>query len=119
MIRKKPDALSVLVVEDRPEDFELVAHELRRAGFKSRCERVETEAEYVARLEALPDLILADYSLPEFDALRALRLMQERNLDIPFIVLTGAVNEETVVECMKRGAADYLLKDRLVRLGPA
>ncbi len=75
--------------------------------------------EFRNQLQAAPDIILADYVLPGFDALGALRLLQESGLDIPFIVLTGAVSEETVVECMKRGAADYLIKDRLVRLGPA
>ncbi|MBI4841866.1 MAG: GAF domain-containing protein, partial [candidate division NC10 bacterium] len=65
------------------------------------------------------DIILADYSLPQFDALRALRLLQERGLDIPFIVVTGSIGEEMAVECIKRGAADYLLKDRLARLGLA
>ncbi len=111
--------LFALVVEDREADFELITHELRRAGFKLRCVHVETEAEYLAQLDAGPDIILSDYALPGFDALRALELGQERGLDIPFIVLTGAVSEETVVECMKRGASDYLLKDRLSRLGPA
>jgi PAS domain S-box-containing protein len=114
-----PDGLFALVVEDKQEDFELIAVELRRFGFVSRCVRVETEADYLAHLQTKPDVILSDYSLPGFDALRALKLMQNGGLDIPFIVLTGRVSEETVVECMKRGAADYLLKDRLVRLRPA
>src|SRR5579862_6118720 len=106
-------ALFALVVEDRPEDFDLVAYELRRSGFDYRCIRVETEADYVAQLQAWPDVILSDYSAPGFDALRSLQLMQEEGLDVPFIVLSGTVDEETLVECMKRGAADYLLKDRL------
>jgi len=84
------------VVEDSRKDFELLAAELRRSGFISKCLQVETEAEYVAQLKAKPDVILADYSLPAFDALGALQLMQEAGLDIPFIVLTGAVSEETV-----------------------
>jgi DNA-binding NtrC family response regulator len=70
-------------------------------------------------LEPTLDIILADYSLPQFDALRALHLLQERDLDIPFIVVTGSVSEEAAVECMRQGATDYLLKDRLGRLGPA
>jgi PAS domain S-box-containing protein len=114
-----PSPLFALVLEDRKEDFELVGHELRRAGFGGRCQRVETEKEYVSQLLNRPAIILADYVLPGFCALRALELLQESDLDIPFIVLTGAVSEEVVVECMKRGAADYLLKDRLARLGPA
>ena len=109
----------VLIVEDEQGDFDLVAHELRRAGFSAICERVESEEEYLAKLKEEPDVILADYSLPRFSALRALELLANSAIHIPFIVLTGFVSEETVVECIKLGAADYLLKDRLARLGPA
>src|ERR1700722_12940818 len=98
-------ALFVLIVEDRAADFDLVVHELGRAGFVTRCKCVETEADFLAELQQQPDLILADYSLPEFSALRAMQLMQERDLDIPLIVLSGAVREEALVECMRRGAA--------------
>jgi signal transduction histidine kinase len=111
--------LFVLILEDHPADFDLVVHELRRFGLEARCQRTETEAEYLLQLQAGPDIILADYMVAGFDALRALRLLQESGLVIPFIVLTGAVSEDTVVECMRRGAADYLLKDRIKRLGPA
>ncbi len=115
----EPRALFALILEDQQEDFHLVARELRNAGFSARCQRVETEREYLAKLEERPDIILADYALPGFSALRALELLEQSALDIPFIVLTGFVSEDVVVECIKRGAADYLLKDRLVRLGPA
>jgi CheY-like chemotaxis protein len=111
--------LRVLILEDRPEDAELVLYELRRAGFDPSHQRVETEADYLARLHEDLEVILADYSLPQFDALGALRLLQERGLDIPFIVVTTSLSEEVAVECMKQGAADYLLKDRLARLGLA
>jgi len=111
--------LKVLLLEDSPTDSELTLHELRWAGFKPEWQRVDTEADYLAQLHPDLDLILADYTLPQFDALRALELLRSRNLDIPFIVVTGTVSEEVVVECMKHGAADYLLKDRLVRLGAA
>ncbi|MER3459298.1 MAG: hypothetical protein C4309_12305, partial [Chloroflexota bacterium] len=111
--------LSVLILEDREGDAELMLHELRRAGFKPRWQRVETEQDYLAYLTPTLDVILADYALPQFDALRALHLLQKCGLDIPFIVITGSISEEVVVECMKQGAADYLLKDRLDRLGPA
>ncbi|MEP7352581.1 MAG: ATP-binding protein [Acidobacteriota bacterium] len=114
-----PDSLSVLILENEAADYDLVARELRRSGFVTACQRVETESEYLSALTGKPDIILADYKLNGFDALRALELLQESGLVIPFIVLTGAVSEETVVECMKRGAADYLLKDRILRLGPA
>jgi len=111
--------LFVLILEDNPADFELVAHELIRFGFNARCERVSTEADFTARLQQRPDIILADYSLAGFGDLRALEILHESGLVIPLIVLTGAVSEDKVVECMKSGAADYLLKDRILRLGPA
>jgi PAS domain S-box-containing protein len=114
--------LYVLIVEDRPDDAELLAYELERAGMAVRWQRVDSEAGYLAcllRAEDAPDVILADYSLPQFDALRALHLLQERGLDVPFIVVTATVGEEVVAECMRQGAADYLLKDRLGRLGLA
>lgn len=111
--------LRVLLLEDHPGDAELMLHELCCHGFAPDWVRVETEADLVAQLGLPWDLILADYVLPEFDALRALRLLQKRGLDIPVIVVTGQVGEETAVACMKEGAADYLLKDRLARLGPA
>ena len=114
-----PDPLFSLIVEDKSGDFDLVVHELKRAGLATRCQRVETEAEYRAHLQSEPDFILADYSLPQFNGPRALELLQQSGLDTPLIVLTGTVGEDTVVECMKRGAADYLLKDRLARLVPA
>jgi PAS domain S-box-containing protein len=112
--------LKLLILEDRPEDVELVLYELRRAGFHPRWWHAENEEQYTQYLAANEmDLILADYRLPQFNALRALQMMKERNIDVPFIVVTGTVNEETVVECMHQGAADYLLKDRLARLGQA
>ena len=114
-----PSPLVVLILEDQEADFDMVASELRRAGFTVRCLHAESETEYLARLQEHPDIILSDYKLPGFDAPRALELLQQNGLEIPFVILTGAVTEETVVECMKLGAADYLLKDRMVRLGPA
>lgn len=111
------DPLQVLILEDQPADAELMLYELRRAGFAPECQVVETESRYLAHLNPPPDLILADYSLPQFDARRALRLLKERGLDIPFIVITGVLSDEVAAECVKEGATDYLLKDRLARLG--
>ena len=111
--------LRVLILEDNPDDAELVARRLKQAGLNCSWQRVETEADYAAQLDPRLDLILADYTLPQYDALRALQHLQARQLDIPFIVTTGMQGEEAAVECMKYGAADYLLKDRLARLGPA
>jgi len=116
---KMARSLNVLVLEDRAGDAELMIDELLTAGFEPAWTRVETETEYLAALESDPDVILADYHLPRFDAPRALQLLQERGKDIPILVVTGAVDEETAVHCMKQGAADYLLKDRMARLGPA
>lgn len=114
-----PELLRILVLEDRPSDIELMLHALRQTGFEIQYEHVDNEAAYLAHLDEKLDVILADYTLPQFDALRALELLQARGLDTPFIVVTGTVSEEAAVECMKRGAADYLLKDRLARLGLA
>jgi PAS domain S-box-containing protein len=111
--------LHVLILEDRSEDAELALYELRRSGFAPVWQRVETEADYLAALDPALDLILADYALPQFDALRALELRRTRGLDIPFIIVSGAIGEEVAVAAMRQGAADYLLKDRLTRLGAA
>jgi two-component system NtrC family sensor kinase len=114
-----PEAIFVLVVEDEPADFDMVVRGLERAGIHARCRRVDAEEAYKVQLYSRPDIILSDYVLPSFGALHALQLLKESGLDIPFIVLTGMVSEEIVVESMKQGASDYLLKDRMTRLGPA
>jgi PAS domain S-box-containing protein len=109
--------LRVLLLEDRPDDAGLIVAELKRAGFQPDWQRVETAAEYAAALSGSLDLILADYNLPQYTALLALQHLQERQLNIPFIVVTGSTREDAAVECMQHGAADYLIKDRLARLG--
>ena len=111
-------ALRVLILEDQPDDAELLVHTLKQAGFDLDWRRVDTQAEYEANLGSGLDVVLADYSLPQFTALQALELLQARELDIPFIVVTGSF-EYMAIDCMKRGAADYLIKDRLGRLGLA
>jgi PAS domain S-box-containing protein len=111
--------LHVLILEDRPADAALMVHELRRAGFDPVWRRVETEEDYLAHLDPELDVILADYTLPQFDALRALQLLQERGRDTPFLIVSATIGEEIAVAAMKQGAADYLLKDRLARLGQA
>lgn len=112
--------LRVLILEDHQDDAELMLRELRREGFSPVWEWVQTEPEYLAHLQThYFDIVLADYTLPQFDALRALELVKERALDVPFIIVSGSISEEVAVNCMKLGAADYLLKDRLGRLGPA
>jgi PAS domain S-box-containing protein len=114
-----PAKLKVLILEDRAADAELALHELRRAGYDPDWKRVETEPDFLAQLDRSWDIILVDYSLPEFDGLRALDIMWERGLDIPVIIVSGAIGEEKAVAAMKAGANDYIMKDRLARLGPA
>lgn len=110
--------LRVVILEDHPADGKLMIHELSRVGYEPSWQRVETETDYLAQLNLQPDLILADYSLPQFNAQQALQLLQERGLDIPFIIVSGTIGEELAVSLIKQGATDYVLKDRLTRLGP-
>jgi PAS domain S-box-containing protein len=118
-MRKAATPLRLLLVEDNPDDAELVLLELRRAGFNPDWKRVDTEPEYLANLRSNLDLILSDYAMPAFTGLRALELRNLRKVDVPFIIVSGTIGEETAVQAMKSGAADYLLKDRLTRLGQA
>ena len=111
--------LRVVYLEDRPDDVRLLALELRRAGFDPVGGRAETEAEFAALLDPLPDVVLSDYSLPQWTGLAAVRLIRERGLDVPVIIVSGTMGEDRAVAAMREGAADYLLKDRLARLGPA
>jgi DNA-binding NtrC family response regulator len=112
-------SLRVLMLDDQEADAELVLLELRRCGFDPAWKRVETETDYLEALLWEPEVILSDFSMPSFSASRALELRNERGLDIPFIVISGNITEETAVEILKKGAADYLLKDRLAGAGPA
>jgi PAS domain S-box-containing protein len=112
--------LKVLVVEDSEHDAQLMIEELRRGGYEVICERVETAAGLSTSLDRQEwNLILSDYSLPGFDGQSALNLVRERGLDVPFILVSGTVGEDIAVEAMRRGAHDYLLKDKLARLAPA
>ncbi|GAB4577702.1 MAG: hypothetical protein Fur0022_04330 [Anaerolineales bacterium] len=111
--------LRVLILEDRISDLELTLIYLKQAGFDPIWTCVEKKEDYLTHLSEDLDIILADFELPQFNALHALRYLKESGLDIPFIVVSGAISEEMAVQCMKLGAADYLLKDRMTRLGPA
>lgn len=112
------DALQVLLVEDELDDAHLILHELRKAGFEVAATRVETERGFLEHAGDV-DLVLCDHRLPQFDALRALELLSEHEYDVPLIIVSGAISEEKAVEMMREGAEDFLLKDRLARLGPA
>ncbi len=109
----------VLMLEDRETDAELMTNVLRKSGFEFDSQRVQSEAEYRHALEDHPDVILADFELPQFDVFRALGILKKSALDIPFIVVTGALGDNKANECIRAGADDYLLKDRLGRLGSA
>ncbi len=111
--------LYVLMLEDRQSDADLALRALRQAGFDPSWRRVETEQDYTAWLDPALDLILADYTLPQFDALSALRLLRARELDVPFIIVSGSISEDIAVTAIQLGATDYLIKDRMTRLGPA
>ena len=101
-------------------DAELVEYELERARIPFSARRVDSRDDFLRELEEFsPDLILSDYTLPRFDGMAALSLARERAPSIPFLIVTGSVNEETAVGCMKAGATDYLLKSNLARIGPA
>jgi diguanylate cyclase (GGDEF)-like protein len=114
-----PTSLNLLLLEDSTADAELMIETLRESGYDPTFRRVDTKAAYLRELDQPPDFILSDYSMPQFTAPDALRLMKERGLDVPFIIVSGCMGEDMAVECMKAGAADYLLKDRLARLGHA
>lgn len=112
-------ALRILIVEDSPEDAELTVRELRRGGRDVLWERVDN-AEAMRTALARPwDAIVCDYSIPGFGAVEALLMAQEHVPDVPFLIVSGTVGEETAVLMMRAGAHDYLLKDRLARLSAA
>src|SRR5882724_9396131 len=114
------EPLRILILEDVPMDAELVEYELQRSKipFAARC--VDSRDGFLRELDDFrPDLILSDYTLPRFDGMSALALALERAPSVPFFIVTGSVNEETAVGCMKAGATDYLLKSNLSRIGPA
>jgi two-component system cell cycle sensor histidine kinase/response regulator CckA len=111
--------LRILLVEDVEDDAELLVRRLADEGYRADPQRVETAADYRAALDAGPDCILADWRLPHFSGLEALQILHERDLDLPFIIVSGHIGEEAVVEALRRGAYDFVPKDGLARLGTA
>lgn len=109
--------LRILILEDIEDDAVLVDHALRREKFVFTRMRVDTREQFTEALESYqPDVILSDHSLPQFNSLEALKICQNKKVDVPFILVTGAVSEEFAVNCLKRGADDYVLKTNLSRL---
>ena len=114
-VRRRP--LRVLLLEDNAADAELCLHQLHKAGLDFRADAVATPEEFEQWLRSKPcDIILADYQLPGWTALEALELLQELGKDIPFILVTGKLGEEFAVDCLRKGVADYILKEQLARL---
>ncbi|MDP3910650.1 MAG: response regulator [Gemmatimonadales bacterium] len=116
----QPPSLRVLIVEDRAEDAELMVRELRRAGLPCEATRVETATAFRGALgDVQPAVVLADYNMPGFGGMAALEILNASAPHIPLLIVTGSLDEETAAECIKAGAADYVLKTNLVRLAPA
>lgn len=115
-----PREIQILIVEDMPADVVLINHELRKGGLLFRSKRVTTREEFVRALEGTPpDLILSDHGLPQFDGFTALAIARERVPDVPFLFVTGSMGEEVAIESLRKGATDYVLKNRLDALAQA
>ena len=112
--------LRLLLAEDDPLDAELVLREIKKSGFEVTWHRVETEAEFARRLtEHPPDVVISDHAMPQFSAADALECLKKSGLVIPFLVVSHAIGEEEAVQLIHNGASDFLMKDRLGRLGEA
>ena len=115
-----PRLLAVLIVEDCEDDALLIVRELKRGGYEVVFERVDTAAAMQTALSQRNwDIIIADYAMPHFSGLAALKLLKECRQDLPFIIVSGAIGEDVAVEAMRLGAHDYLIKGKLARLVPA
>src|SRR5262249_22596762 len=111
--KEKPCPLRVLIVEDSSMDAFLLERALQRGGFQPTCHRVDTSEAMIAALDWQEwDIILADHSMPRFSAPEALELAKLKGLDVPFIIVSGHIEEETAVSAMNAGAHDYIMKDR-------
>ncbi|MDX2031610.1 MAG: histidine kinase [Blastocatellia bacterium] len=109
-----------MIVEDMEDDEVLLLMRLKQGGYDVTSTRVETGDDFVAALKQREwDIVIADYHLPGFDAPSALRLLQAQGIDLPFVIMSGAVGEQAAVEAMKAGAHDYIMKDSPARLIPA
>ncbi len=114
------EPLRILVVEDSQDDTLLLLHQLRRGGYEPTFERVDTPEAMSAALDRQNwDLVVADFSMPRFNALAALELLKKKGLDLPFIIVSGTIGEELAVAAMRNGAQDYIMKGNLARLVPS
>ncbi|HEY0137772.1 MAG TPA: PAS domain-containing protein, partial [Nannocystis sp.] len=113
-------ALRVLLLEDSRLDEKIITAQLRQRGLECTLQRVDARAPFLTALEDWrPDIVLSDYNVPGFGGEDALRITRERHPDLPFLFVSGALGEHAAVELLKRGATDYVLKDRLERLVPS
>jgi PAS domain S-box-containing protein len=114
------DRIHILLIEDSASDTALIVRHVQRCGFDVQFQRVDTANGFLLALNQLPwDIILCDYSMPMFSADEALAILHKSSLDIPFLVVSGTISEESIVELIRAGAADYILKSNLPRLVPA
>jgi len=112
--------LRVLIIEDSENDALLLLRELKRSGYDPTYERVYAAADLISALEKQSwDIIIADFVMPQFSGLEALKMIRSKELDVPVIIMSGKISDETAVTAMKAGASDYIMKDNLIRLGPA
>ena len=110
-------AIKILFAEDLPSDVKLAIEEIKREKIDFIYRVVDKEAEFRQELaEFCPDIVISDYSMPTFDGMSALKITRSLYRNMPFIVLTGSMNEETAVACMKAGANDYVIKEQITRL---
>lgn len=114
---QKNENIRILFIEDLVSDYELAKKTISREKINFEAVRVDTATDLLAALDSFnPHIIISDYSMPSFDGMKALKIIQEVNAELPFIILTGSMNEETAVECMKAGANDYVIKEHMKRL---
>ena len=112
--------IRVLIVDDSEDDALLLVRQLRNSGFDPGFERVDTAEGMNAALDKAGwDIVLSDFVMPGFSGLQAIELVRQRGLDIPIVMVSGKIGEETAVSCVKAGANDYVMKDNLKRLGTA
>lgn len=109
--------IQILIVEDSLNDTEILLFHLKKEGFIFKWNRVDTEEDYLNAISNPPDIILSDWKFPKFSGMRALELLKESKLDVPFIIISGSIGEEAAVDALHKGAYDYLMKDRPNKLG--
>lgn len=113
----KKETIKILILEDIPDDVEIIEHVLKQSGLRYEIFQADSKKSFVYGMnEFKPDIILSDHSLPQFNSLNAYKICLDQNLNIPFILVTGAVSEEFAVSCLKHGIDDYILKSNLSRL---